>query len=106
MVVTRPVDDGPRNLECHDDDPWFETRVVIPRRAIARLRARFRAGPESTTPAMMMKAGLGPIRLLLAEAAFRAPLQRKNPPRISADGFQAKQFTFTKTHHETGPVKR
>jgi hypothetical protein len=67
--------------------------------------AQLRIG-ESITPAMMMKAGLGPIRLLRAEAAFCAPLQRKNPPRISADGFQAKQFTVTKTHHETGPVKR
>jgi hypothetical protein len=31
--------------------------------------------------------------------------QRKNPPRISADGFWAKQLTLTKTPRRTGPVK-
>jgi hypothetical protein len=29
----------------------------------------------------------------------------QNPPRIAADGFWAKQFTFTKTPRQTGPVK-
>jgi hypothetical protein len=33
-------------------------------------------------------------------------LQRKNPPRIAADGFWAKQFTLNKTPWLTGPVKR
>ena len=32
--------------------------------------------------------------------------QRKNPPRIAADGFWAKQFTLNKTPWLTGPVKQ
>jgi hypothetical protein len=32
--------------------------------------------------------------------------RRKNPPRIAADGFCAKQFTLNKTPWLTGPVKR
>jgi hypothetical protein len=44
--------------------------------------------------------------LPMRRAPARRPLQRKTPPRISAGGFQVKQFTLTKAHHETGPVKR
>jgi hypothetical protein len=32
--------------------------------------------------------------------------KRKNPPRISADGFRAKQLTLRKTPPFNGPVKR
>jgi hypothetical protein len=32
--------------------------------------------------------------------------RRKNPPRIAADGFWAKQITLIKTPPLTGPVKR
>jgi hypothetical protein len=35
-----------------------------------------------------------------------ATLQRKNPPRIAADGFWAKQVTLNKAPWLTGPVKR
>jgi hypothetical protein len=39
------------------------------------------------------------------QGVFAAP-QRKNPSRIAADGFWAKQITLNKTPRLTGPVKR
>jgi hypothetical protein len=41
----------------------------------------------------------------VVSSAERMP-QRKNPPRISADGFRAEQFTLDKTPCFTGPVKQ
>jgi hypothetical protein len=35
-----------------------------------------------------------------------AAAQRKNPPRMAAGGFQAKQITLNKTPWLTGPVNR
>jgi hypothetical protein len=40
-----------------------------------------------------------------ANFAMTALPRRKNPPRISAGGFRAKQLTLPSAHHPTGPVK-
>jgi hypothetical protein len=44
-------------------------------------------------------------RETMASFLSAAP-QRKNPPRIAADGFWAQQITLNKTPPLTGPVKR
>jgi hypothetical protein len=41
-----------------------------------------------------------------SELRVSTALQRKNPPRISADGFWARQMTLNKTPQLTGPVNR
>jgi hypothetical protein len=75
-----------------------ELQCAIAHRRIHNHRREYGPAPRGASTMRNCASGNDGNYVLIAQ-----PL-RKNPPRISADGFRAKQFTLNKTPCLTGPV--